>query len=234
MSRSISILSTKHLDTSARDWAMAEGWEMKEMEFIQTDAIPLNHAQLKSLDSIGPGDVVVFTSENAVNYLPAVQNTATWHFGCIGHKTLQKVQERFPQNQIRYTANNSRDLADKIADGKCYGDVFFICAEEHRTELAIRLKMQRIRVETIPVYKTEKHPQSIDQGFSGILFFSPSGVESFFQLNRTKEGTIYAAIGDTTAGALRNYTERVIVSQTPTQEALLQCVKTYYENNSLA
>ncbi len=231
MKASISILSTKHLDPTARDWALAQDWGLMEMEFIQIEALPLNRSQERRLDAIGPSDLVVVTSENAIKFLPTIQSTETWRFGCIGHKTRYKVQERFPHNQIRFTADNSRDLAAQIVESKCFGDVYFICAEDHRMELSLLLQKHRIKVETFSVYKTIKQPQKVDHHYDGILFFSPSGVESFFQLNQSIKNTIYAAIGQTTANALENYTKRVIISEAPTQEALLRCVQSYYENH---
>jgi uroporphyrinogen-III synthase len=232
MKTSISILSTKQLDLAARDWALAQGWELMEKDFILTVALPLDRSQLKSLDAIGLWDLVVFTSENAVTKLPPLGNTNHWRIACIGGKTLSRVQERFQGNQIRYTADNSKDLAGQIAESNFFGNVYFVCAEDHRKELPLHLHKHKIKVETLPVYKTIQQPQKVDQAYDTVLFFSPSGVESFFQMNQTKEGTVYAAIGETTASALIQYSKHVIVSETPTQEALLRRVKTYYENNS--
>src|SRR5258706_9822828 len=44
--------------------------------------------------------------------------------------------------------------------------------------------------------------------YDGILFFSPSGVESFFNTNEVNEQTILFAIGNTTATEIKKYTNR--------------------------
>ncbi|HEX5668158.1 MAG TPA: uroporphyrinogen-III synthase, partial [Chitinophagaceae bacterium] len=61
--------------------------------------------------------------------------------------------------------------------------------------------------------------------FDGIIFFSPSAVESFFSMNQISNNTICFAIGDTTANALKQHTNnRIMVAKNPRQEDVIAMV----------
>ena len=62
----------------------------------------------------------------------------------------------------------------------------------------------------------------------GILFFSPSGVESYFKLNSIKDETCFC-IGETTAEALENKkVKNIIISEKPSVESVITQVIEYY------
>ncbi len=75
-------------------------------------------------------------------------------------------------------------------------------------------------------------PQSLNkkkfqQDFDGIMFFSPSGVESYLNLNELKTETCFC-IGKTTASALKDKNTSVVIATTPSIEnVIVQVVKHY-------
>jgi uroporphyrinogen-III synthase len=243
MPETLSILSTKSLRAGARDLAQSMGWILREEDFIETSGIP------GLLPEMNPNTLVIFTSENGVKYLVhGVKDLSLhrqdipgksfspghldlWRIACLAGKTKESVLMYFREEQVIGTAGNAKELAAAIiADGHFKEAVFF-CALEHRPELPAALRQASVRVTEIPVYKTTAQPKAINTPYDGVLFFSPSGVESFFQLNHLPKGAVCFAIGETTAGAIKDYTdERIIVSDTPAQADLLRCVQFYYDN----
>lgn len=58
------------------------------------------------------------------------------------------------------------------------------------------------------------------QKWDGILFFSPSGVESFVLENNLANSAVFC-IGETTAAAAKKYTSSVIVANSTTVESVI-------------
>ena len=71
-------------------------------------------------------------------------------------------------------------------------------------------------------------PEKIDDEVSGVLFYSPSGIDSYLKENNTDKTAF--CIGETTAKAARNHFENVQVANLPSVESLLELVKTHYNS----
>ena len=65
--------------------------------------------------------------------------------------------------------------------------------------------------------------------FDAILFFSPSGIESFLEKNNFTNEQIFC-IGTTTASALPTDYKKVIIAETPTNEILINECINYLKN----
>jgi uroporphyrinogen-III synthase len=73
------------------------------------------------------------------------------------------------------------------------------------------------------VYQTIEVPHKISKEYYGILFFSPSGVRSFFKVNKLESKTILFAIGNTTANEIKKISSnKIIISDEPGKENLVQ------------
>jgi uroporphyrinogen-III synthase len=84
---------------------------------------------------------------------------------------------------------------------------------------------EKIVYETIPLYPEWNTPTD------AIVFFSPSGVESFMKNNSVKNERLFA-IGETTANYLKSFTDNEIIkSEQETLEDLLQVIKDTYRND---
>jgi uroporphyrinogen-III synthase len=89
------------------------------------------------------------------------------------------------------------------------------------------MQLAQIPFEEIEVYKTVLTPTAITSKPNGILFFSPSGVESYLKQNTITDETCFA-IGTTTAEALESITTNIIIANQPTVEnVIIQCIKHY-------
>jgi len=79
------------------------------------------------------------------------------------------------------------------------------------------------------VYQTLATPHKIQKDYFGVLFFSPSAVQSFFSKNKVKDRTILFAIGNTTANEIKKYSNnKIIISDEPGKENLVQKMIEYF------
>ena len=69
-------------------------------------------------------------------------------------------------------------------------------------------------------------PDTLSDEISGVLFYSPSGIESYLQENNTKK--VAFCIGETTAEEARKHFDTVEVANMPSVESVLELVNTYY------
>ena len=90
-------------------------------------------------------------------------------------------------------------------------------------------------VKEIIVYQTTTIKHSIQKLYNGILFFSPSGVESFFCNNQLTEKTILFAIGNTTAKEIKKHSDnQIVISDEPGKEKLASKMIDFFNPQELA
>ncbi len=70
------------------------------------------------------------------------------------------------------------------------------------------------------MYKTTLNPKKFDRQFDAVLFFSPSGVQSFFSENNIAIGKAIC-IGKTTASEAKKYTDNVVIANATTVESVI-------------
>jgi len=225
MANKISILSTRPLETALLEAAKAKDILIDIVSFIDTTAIET----MGIADEIGKllkqPTSVVFTSMNAVNSVAAHINgqTPEWTIFCIGNTTRQLAARYFGEQSIHTVGNNASNLADKIISDKSIKQVVFFCGDQRREELPGKLRQNGITVQEVIVYHTISTPHKVEKAYDGILFFSPSAVQSYFYANTVTPSTFLFAIGQTTADAIRSFTDNpVIESERPGKEDLVK------------
>jgi uroporphyrinogen-III synthase len=132
-------------------------------------------------------------------------------------------------NVIAYTGY-AADLAEIIS--LIYGkeSYTFFSGNLRRDVLPNTLKENGITFNEIEVYETNITSKKIKEKLDGILFFSPSGVESYFKLNTIKDEICFC-IGETTAEALENKkVKNIIIAEKPSVENVITEVVEYYKN----
>jgi len=133
------------------------------------------------------------------------------------------VEKYFGAEHIAGTADSAAALADLITEDRFIDNVIFFCGDQRRDELPRILEQNDIDVNEITVYQTMAIPHRVDKFYNAILFFSPSAVESFFSINKVPSQTILFAIGDTTAGTIKQFSNnKIITSDKPGKENLVQ------------
>lgn len=225
----LNILSTRPLNKNVIDEAAAENIAIDCISFIETQPIESSELNEKIQDISRQKITVVFTSMNAVEAVKEqLGDKPEWNIFSIGQTTKNLIEESFGKQNVTATADNASDLADIIIERKIKGVVFF-CGDQRRDELPAKLKNQSIIVEEVVVYKTNFTPKQVEKTYQGILFFSPSAVESFFSVNTVTNDVVVFAIGDTTAKAIKERTNnKIVIAQHPGKEALVKEMLMYF------
>jgi uroporphyrinogen-III synthase len=179
---------------------------------------------------------VVFTSANAVETVKLFLNQGpgglvpNWDIFCLSGKTKDSVHLYFDSTRIKATADNGKDLAQRIIESGVH-EIIFFCANKRRDELPTILQETGIKVHEVVIYETIETPAVSSEIPDAILFFSPSAVSSFFSANQLKKNTVCFAIGQTTANSIADYTDnRIITSESPSQEMMLASVQYYFQH----
>jgi uroporphyrinogen-III synthase len=233
----LKILSTKNVSREFIEKALANDIAIDELPFITT--APINTEELKKTlkGFLQQNITAVFTSKNAAQAFDQIVNTVLpWKIFCIGQSTQKVVSKIFGEEVISGTADNAAELSDVILQDKEIKKVMFFCGNKRREELPQKLTAEAIEVEEIVVYETLETPQKLSRKvYDGILFFSPSAVNSFFSLNKINGQTQIFAIGKTTADAIHQHTKReIIVAETPSEENILEQVISHFSTTKIA
>lgn len=221
------LLSTKVLSSSQK--AMLNNLEIVSEEY---NAIGIEFQEIEiALDM----DNYIFTSQNAVrsflrkrDYLPlpekrvAVRDKKSF---CVGQKTKMLLEEN--GQKVAFMASNSSKLAHFIAKNHKTETFQFICGHRRRKDLPAILSKEGVHFKEIIAYKTHSKPKKFKHPFNAILFFSPSGVQSYMALNKMESSTAFC-IGETTASEAAKYANDVIVADEPSIESVLEEVIKIY------
>lgn len=221
MAKSTQILSTKILSPLQKEELTKVGIEVIEADFIKTENKTF---ELKNLN-----ESLIFTSQNAVHSVlsnPKSEELKSKNVYCVGLKTKTLLSDN-GFNVVAYTGYAS-DLAEIITLIYRNESYTFFSGNLRRDTLPNALKEAEIKFNEIQVYDTSLQPQKIKNPVDAILFFSPSGVESYLKENTIKKEICFC-IGDTTAEALLKVTKNIIIADQPTIEDVIEDVINEYK-----
>jgi uroporphyrinogen-III synthase len=154
-----------------------------------------------------------------------------WNVYCLEGATQQALKRADIQHRITGTAANAASLATEIIKNNEKGPLIFFCGNKRRDELPDLLRQHNITVEELVVYETTATPALAGQDYDGVLFLSPSAVQSFFSVNSLPPHTVCFSIGPTTAHALQEHTDnKIITSTSPAMAQLVQTTILYFNN----
>ena len=218
------IVSTRKLRPNQKQYLLNAGLSVIDADFIAITPLEF------SLDNIKEN--LVFTSSNAVKAVakhPDVQDIRRRPCFCVGERTADLL------DVVGFTVIEIADNAAALG---------MIIEQKYKNE-SFTFFSGNLRLETLPgwfnewnidsneitVYETALTPVKVENA-DGILFFSPSGVDSFLTANELKEQTCFC-IGDTTAGALKGKTENIVIANKPSVEnVIIQCINHFVERRT--
>jgi uroporphyrinogen-III synthase len=224
MTQKTSILSTKTLSSEQRQAFVNADFDLLEQDFIE---IGNNHFELKNINQN-----LIFSSQNAVLSLmeqtdwEKVKNKNVF---CVGLKTKALLEEN--GFEVVVYVDYSEDLAEIITLIYNQESFTFFSGNLRKETLPKALKTAGIKFNEIEAYQTKLAPFKIssEEKFDGILFFSPSGVESYLKDNKIKKETCFC-IGNTTAEALEKHTKNIVIAEYPSIESVIEDVINEYKN----
>jgi len=225
------ILITRPIDIREQDMFIHAGYTFDTVPLIATMAVDDDAMAQRIGAAAQEPHTVVFTSANAVQAVSEYTQGAVagWDVHAIGHATLERIGQLMPGQSVVGTANDATSLAHHIIAEASVAPVIFFCGDQRREELPVLLADAGIPLEEVTVYHTIRMPVKIEPAHDGLVFFSPSAVISFFELNRPKEGAVFFAIGNTTAAEIRkNCENKVIIASAPSVAAVVTSVIDHY------
>ena len=196
-----------------------------------SDFITIRNNRLKPRVVKNPIKNVIITSQNAVdalldNFISQELNFENIY--CVGKRTKRLIEKKI--GKVAHIENSAEKLANYLVDAIDEKEVTFFCGNKRRDELPTILSEKGIKVNEVECYQTQLTPRKIEGKFNGIMFYSPTGIESYLKDNKTTDSVAFC-IGETTATEARKHFENVIVSSLPTVESVIKSVNEHFQES---
>jgi len=217
----INILSTKTLLSHQKQALIEAGFSVTEANFIKTEN--------SDFDLKGINNNLIFTSQNAAQSVllhPKAEELKSKNVYCVGIKTKALLEEN--GFNVTVYVDYASDLAEIITLIYSNESFTFFSGNLRKETLPKALAAAKIKFNEIQVYETSLTPQKIKTAVDGILFFSPSAVESYLKENKIKNEICFC-IGETTASSLEKTTRNIIVADLPSVENVIEDVIEEYK-----
>jgi hydroxymethylbilane synthase len=169
---------------------------------------------------------VIITSKNGVESLLNSFTKDELNFKnifCVGRRTKKLIEQKI--GSVAKSERNAQRLAEYLSK-EIQGEVTYFCSNLRLDTLPVVLRESGITVNEVEAYKTMYSPAKVTDKVGGILFYSPSTVESYIETNTTDK--IAFCIGESTAKEARKHFENVKVAKVPTVESVIELVNLHY------
>ena len=170
---------------------------------------------------------VILTSKNGVEALLNNFSSDELQFKniyCVGRRTKKLIEQKI--GKVAHSERNADRLAKYLANEIKGKEVTYFCSDLRLDTLPTKLSESNITVHEIEAYKTMYSPAKVDDKVNGVLFYSPSTVESYMQENEADK--IAFCIGETTAKEAAKYFKEVKTAKLPTVESVIELVNTHF------
>ena len=172
---------------------------------------------------------VIITSQNAVESLFTSISATELQFKniyCVGRRTKSLIEKRI--GKVKHSEKNAKKLAEYLAENIEGSEVTFFCSDIRLDELPTILAKKNITVNEVQAYKTMFSPVKVADKIEGVLFYSPSTVQSFLLENTPDK--IAFCIGETTAAEAKKHFDIVKIAKLPTVESVIELVNLHFVN----
>lgn len=172
---------------------------------------------------------VVITSQNAVEALLTNFSAVELPFKniyCVGRRTKRTIENRI--GKVTHSENNAKKLSEYLVEFMEGSEVTYFCSDLRLDELPSILEENNIKVNEIEAYQTKMDSLKVDDSVEGVMFYSPSTVQSFKQENIVEEGMIAFCIGETTAKEASKHFKDIRIAKVPTVESVIELVNEHY------
>lgn len=217
----ITILSTKKLKKSEKKLLTDANFNVIEKKFIKT----------KKIDFIVDllNEYVIFTSKNAVKSV--LKNTIANHVKekkifCVGQRTKDFLEKN--NFIVEDFADYASDLGLIIKEKYKTNSFTFFSGSSRRNTLPDLLNENNFNWNEVVVYETTLNSNKVTETIHGILFFSPSAIESYLTNNKI-ENQMCFCVGTTTAKALENKAKNIKISPQTIVKSVIEEVIKYYK-----
>jgi hydroxymethylbilane synthase len=221
LEKEFAIYSTKKL-SEAQKKLLPLSMEIQDSDFIK---IRFNRIAPKVMKN--EIENVIITSKNGVE---SVLNSFTKdeinfkNIYCVGRRTKKLIEQKI--GTVAYQARNASKLAEYLSTELQGKEVTYFCSDLRLDTLPKVLAENNITVDEVEAYKTMYSPVNVRDNVNGVLFYSPSTVESYMQENTADK--IAFCIGESTAKEARKHFENVQVANLPTVESVIEMVNLHF------
>ena len=226
------ILFTRSLNADQIEFALKMNCLIDHHAFIRIDLSTLSSEEIEIINS-GKYPNWIFTSQNAVRSLQAnkghIQLDKMGKCFAVGQKTADHLSDMGISSLVP-TRHNSEALSELLEDhanepflyftGNLRQKTLIHFFEEHESLLKKLRFMTRIMIQ----------PEIALEDYDAICFCSPSAVHSFFKNYQLKNNQPCFAIGTTTAVALVDYSDDVMMSDQTHVYSLIQTCNEYFNS----
>jgi len=169
----------------------------------------------------------IFTSENAVKWIENKKFPHNSNFFVVGEKSKKALEKLgYP---VKIVSKNAFELFKEIKNNIKPCKLLHFCSSKALPTLCENFSKTNFKYEKIEAYKTKHIYPIYNDKVDALVFFSPSGVESFLKNNKISNEKLFA-IGETTAKKIKEFTNKeVIFSKNETTNDILKTIKESYK-----
>jgi uroporphyrinogen-III synthase len=201
----VSILSTKILEDAVYERLLAAGHALTHYSALEAEHFPFSSA---------PYPVYVCSSQNAVAALQEYWHrqdekillNAQWF--CVGEQTANALADL--GIKVTAQAENAATLIEDHLKPLHTKPLWFTGV---RKTAALEHFIREKGCDYMDCYMTRTVEKSFSNTFDAVMFFSPSGIESYLKHNSLSDSTLACCIGETTAEAAKAHTSNLLVSK---------------------
>lgn len=220
----VQLFSTKLLSPAQLQAFVSAGFALEMRDFIRV--VPA------ALTIIPQADYFLLTSQNALlalRSMPCYGQLPHRKAFCVGEKTRKLLEAE--GWEVVASFDYAKELAPYLVKHYAKSSFVFFCGEKRMDTLPTTLKANHIQLQECLTYYTQLTPTKLTKRYEGLLFFSPSAIESYLKEN-TLSGEKAICIGTTTQAALPHTVESY-VAERPTVESILECCKELFKTDKL-
>ncbi len=217
----VNVYSTKALTNAQLD-LFHNDVKAESNDFIQISTNRIKPAILKSKIQN-----VVITSKNAVEAITTnipAEELQFKNIYCVGRRTKRLVEQKI--GKVTHSEKNAKALAEYLVEHIEGTEVTYFCSDLRLDDLPSILNDNNIIVNEVEAYSTKYNSEKVTETVEGIMFYSPSTVNSYLQQNKAN-GIAYC-IGETTAKVAKQHFKDVRVAKVPTVESVIELVNENY------
>lgn len=217
------VYSTKSLTENQR-FLFNEKVKAESSDFVK---ISLNRIHPRFLKN--EIENVIITSKNAVEALLTNYSAVELQFKniyCVGRRTKKMIEKRI--GKVLHSEKNAKKLADYLVEFMEGSEVTYFCSDIRLEELPTILADNNIKVNEVEAYQTKLDSVKLSDTVEGVMFYSPSTVQSFKKENNVEDNMIAFCIGETTAKEASKHFKDVRIAKVPTVESVIALVNEYF------
>ena len=192
-----------------------------------SDFVKISLNRIKPSVVRNPIENVIITSKNTVESLLLNFSPIELQFKniyCVGRRTKKLIEKRI--GPVKHSEKNAQKLAEYLVEYIEGTEVIYFCSDMRLDALPTILEKNNIKVNEVEAYQTKLDAVKLKDSIEGVMFYSPSTVQSYKQENNAE--IIAFCIGETTAKEAKKHFKDIRIAKVPTVESVIELVNEHY------